>query len=154
MKRLIFSLFMVALMIAACGGDVSDANGSQQNAPTERPTHTPFPTFAHEQPTVPPQIATSAAQNEAEEMATIDPVILERGLGRYEALDCNVCHGEEGVGTDEAPALIGLTLSEEEFIDLMRSGGALGNEHQFSTDRLSARGGANLYQYLLSLSAE
>jgi mono/diheme cytochrome c family protein len=105
-------------------------------------------------PTEPPQLATVAALTVAagEAESDLDPELVERGRGRYVALECGLCHGENGEGTDEGSPLTGLALNEEDFISYMRSGGTLGTDHQYSTNRLSDSGGRNLYQYLLSLN--
>ena len=36
----------------------------------------------------------------------LDPKLVERGLGRYEALECGNCHGANGEGTDLRPACL------------------------------------------------
>lgn len=138
------SLVILALVLAACGGAA---------APTSTvalPTPTLIPTYQFVMPTAPPQLATAAATIVP---AALDTQAVERGRGRYEALECGTCHGEQGEGTDDGSALTAFALSEEDFISFMRSGGDLGSEHQYSTNRLSDTGGRNLYQYLLSLSA-
>jgi mono/diheme cytochrome c family protein len=68
-------------------------------------------------------------------------------------LECGKCHGANGEGAADGPALIGLTLDEEDFISFLHSGGKLGSEHQYSTNRLSDSGGRNLSHYLLSLGS-
>ncbi|MBL8117472.1 MAG: cytochrome c, partial [Anaerolineae bacterium] len=83
--------------------------------------------------------------------SALDPQAVERGKGRYEALECATCHGAAGEGTDDGASLITSTLNETDFISFMRSGGSIGPDHQYSTNRLSETGGKNLYQYLLSL---
>ncbi len=119
-----------------------------------RPTVTPIPVYQFNAPTEPPQLATVAAMTAAagENTSELNPEQVERGQGRYVALECGLCHGENGEGTDEGPPLVGLALDEEDFISFMRSGGTLGAQHQYSTNRLSDSGGRNLYQYLLSLN--
>jgi hypothetical protein len=42
-------------------------------------------------------------------------------------------------------------VTQDQFIDFLRSGGTLGNAHLYSTNRLSDAGGKNLYLYVLSL---
>jgi mono/diheme cytochrome c family protein len=161
MKRLltgricVFMLVMVlSVLLTACGGDdESDA----------RPTRTQLPFFEQvatstESPDMPTAVATSAAADDSE--ATPNPTAVARGLGSWERLECASCHGENGEGgADEidgtpAPSLLEVALSEDEFIDWLRTGGTLGNDHLFSTDRLSDNGGKNLYQYILSLSED
>ncbi len=143
---------LVFLLLAAC---------SSQEGPPAEPTITPtqFPTFAFSQPTEAPQVATAAAATAAAREAgdsgelVLDPESVERGQGRYVALECGSCHGENAEG-GEAPTLIGYAATEADFINFMRTGGELGNDHRFPAERLSNSGIVNLYQYLRSLSAE
>ena len=147
-------LLLIGLMIlTACGGANDNSNESGESEPTD----TPFPTFEFVAPTNPPIFgqdaeSTDEAGDESEETVELDPKLVDRGLGRYEALECGTCHGVDGEGTDEAGALNSFSMAEEDFVTFMRSGGELGSEHQYSTDRLSQNGAANLYLYLLSLS--
>ena len=153
-KRSLFSritLVAVALALAACGGS-SEPTPTPTDPP---PTATPFPTFAYVGPTNPPVFDETAA--EATEAAgggiALDPKLVDRGRGRYEALECGNCHGGAGEGTDNAPGLLDFDLSEDDFITFVRSGGEMGPRHQFSTDRLSNSGSRNLFQYLVSIAA-
>jgi mono/diheme cytochrome c family protein len=98
--------------------------------------------------------AEAAAPTTAAGSGALDPVAVERGKGRYDALACADCHGADGAGTDEGSSLITYAGSEAEFIGFMRSGGTLGPDHQFATNRLSDSGGKNLYQYLVSLRGD
>jgi len=160
-------LLVLSLLIVACGGDdgtgdnsQSDSNLNDAQQAEEEPT--PFPTFEFVAPTNPPAFNQSAEETEeasveataeAEvETVELDERAVSRGLGRYEALECAFCHGEAGVGTDEFEGLIDYSATEAEFITFMRTGGTIGNSHQYSTDRLSENGAKNLYQYILSLS--
>lgn len=154
---------LLILLLAACGGNdadnANDANVTSSNAEsstTEDQQPTPFPTFAFTQPTEAPQVMTAAARSATEtteaDAGGLDPVAVERGLGRYEALACASCHGEGGVGgEEEGTSLIGYAAAEDVFIDFMRTGGDMGNDHRFPTEILSNSGIRNLYQYLLSL---
>jgi mono/diheme cytochrome c family protein len=141
-------LFLVSLLyLAACGSAST----------TEEPilaTMTPIPIYQFTIPTEPPQMATVAALTAVAggNSSELDPERVSRGRDRYVALECGICHGENGEGVGENTSLVGLTLNEGDFISLMRSGGSLGADHQYSTNRLSDSGGKNLYQYLLSLS--
>jgi mono/diheme cytochrome c family protein len=89
----------------------------------------------------------------------LNPTAVARGAGNWDRLRCATCHGAAGGGGageidgTPAPSLQNLALTEDEFIDWMRSGGTLGSKHQYSTDRLSDSGGKNLYQFLISLRA-
>jgi mono/diheme cytochrome c family protein len=142
---------LFALALAACGG-------GKKGEP--RPTSTPIPQFREVPPTTVPLLETAAATVQAggNTGSQIDPTAVARGATNWERLQCASCHGQHGEGGAgeingiKAPSLLNLTLTEEEFIDWLRTGGSLGNAHLFSTDRLSDSGGRNLYQYVLSLS--
>lgn len=142
-------LAFTMMVAAACSGAPT---------PTQavRSTVTPIPVYQYVAPTAVPQIATSAASvaTEAVEANALNPQSVERGRDRYVALACASCHGENGEGTDDGAALTALTLTENEFISFMRSGGSLGSAHQYAANRLSDTGGRNLYQYLLSLNSD
>jgi mono/diheme cytochrome c family protein len=147
------ALAIISLLLAACGA---------QESATATPTITPtlFPTFAYVERTLPPPVATAAAATAAaatesagREQIVLDPERVERGRDRYVALECGACHGDNGEGGD-AVSLVGYAESEADFIDFMRSGGGMGNDHRFPTERLSNTGIGNLYQYLRSLDSE
>jgi len=154
--KLKFCLLFALWVLAACSGD---DGGADSNEAAAQPTRTPFPTFAFVEPTKPPAFdqndaATSeaAAADATEVTIQLDPKMVERGLGRYQALECAVCHGAAGEGSADGRSLLEFALSEEDFVTFMRSGGSLGPDHQYSTNRLSNSGSRNLYQYLVSLT--
>ena len=64
---------------------------------------------------------------------------------------CAECHGEGAAGTDQAASLVGLTLSEDAFEDLIRTGGELGPDHLFGSTKISPDGLSAVYAYLTSL---
>ena len=64
---------------------------------------------------------------------------------------CVECHGEGAAGTEQATSLVGLTLSEDEFEDLVRTGGELGPDHLFGSTKISPDGLSAVYAYLTSL---
>ena len=143
---------IAALTFAACGG-----GSSQPSATATKEPPTPFPTFAFVEPTNPPvfdQTSTETPASDVGESAlmTLDPKEIDRGRGRYEALECGSCHGENGAGADGGKSLLDFVLLEDDFITFMRTGGDLGPSHQFSTDRLSNSGSRNLFQYLVSIA--
>lgn len=147
-SRLVGLLLSLMLVLTACGG-----NDEPTGEP--KPTATPLPVFEYVEPTIPPvfeQIGESTEEATSDDTVTLDPKLVERGLGRYEALECGTCHGVNGEGTDDGSALTVFSMSEEPFVTFMRSGGEIGSSHQYSTDRLSKNGAANLYQYLVSLT--
>ena len=148
------TLLAVAVLAAACAGGAGQPTDVPTNPP---PTVTPFPTFAFVEPTKAPVFEqTSEDQANADESndvaVQLDPKLVARGRGRYEALECGNCHGADGEGTGPVKGLLDFDLAEEDFVTFMRSGGELGTRHQFSTDRLSNSGSRNLYQYLLSIA--
>jgi len=139
-------LAFLILFLAACGA----AKPTQ----TPEPTATPFPTYSFVSPTLPPAIASLASvSTEAATTATPDSQKIELGKGRYVALKCGDCHGDAGQGTSKGSALAGTKLSQDDFINFLRTGGTIGTDHLYSTNRLSETGGENIYQYVLSLSA-
>jgi mono/diheme cytochrome c family protein len=143
-----FVLIALFVLTACAAGD-----GGPTATPTETPT--PFPTFAFTQPTEAPQVLTAAARaaEENDEGEELDPVAVERGLDRYLALECAECHGEGGVGGDEeGTSLLAYDASEDAFIDFMRTGGEMGDDHRFPAEVLSNSGISNLYQYVISLN--
>lgn len=149
--KIIGLLLIMMLLLVACGGG--------EAGPTElpEPTKTLLPTYEYIEPTNPPVFeqnaeSTEEASTDSEDVVELDAKLVGRGLGRYEALECGICHGVDGVGTDEIGGLLEFSLDEDSFVTFMRSGGEIGNSHQYSTDRLSKNGAANLYQYLLSLT--
>lgn len=143
-------LLTAMLLISACGGD-SRSGATPADLP---PTHTPFPTFAFVEPTKASVFErTPEAETSSEAEIELEPKAVERGRGRYEALECGNCHGENSEGTDGVKGLLDFDLTEDDFVTFMRSGGELGTRHQFSTDRLSNSGSRNLYQYLVSIAA-
>lgn len=154
-------LLILALTIAACGG-ASDSGGTSDSVQEadEPPTRTPFPTFEFVAPTNPPVFNQSAEATESADSGEEAPEIVlderavSRGQGRYDALMCATCHGEAGVGTDEFEGLINYDGTLDEFNTFMRTGGTIGNSHQYSTNRLSDNGSNNLYQYILSLKMD
>jgi mono/diheme cytochrome c family protein len=149
-------IVLLMLIVVAC----SPQAAGPTNTPAATNTAYAFPTFAFSQPTEAPAVATAAAgtaiarQTSEAQTVSLDPEAVERGKGRWDALECASCHGENGEGTDDGSALAGTTLTEREFVDFLRTGGTIGNDHLYSTNRLSTGGVANLYQYVLSLGTE
>ena len=136
----------LAFILAACGAANSTA--------TPLPTVTPFPTYGYIPPTEAPAVVTvGEATATAGSSQALDPQAIEAGKGRYVALQCGSCHGDNAKGTDKGPVLVGTKLTQDEFVNVLRTGGKLGNAHLYSTNRLSDAGGKNLYVYILSLSA-
>jgi mono/diheme cytochrome c family protein len=149
----VFAVLIVLLLLALT------ACGSEDSIP--QATSTPLPRFEQvatstEAPVIATLIATQAGSS-AEDVPAINPTAAARGQGSWIRLECFTCHGQQGEGNSgpneaqNGPAIAGTQLTEDEFIDWLRTGGSLGNDHLFPTDRLSDSGGRNLYQYVLSL---
>jgi mono/diheme cytochrome c family protein len=147
MKTLLF--LGILFLLAACGPSVPAA--------TPLPSVTPLPTFVYIAPTEAPQVVAVGESTltavSTPSGAALDPQKVEAGKGRYTALECGSCHGDDGKGTAKGSSLIGIKLTEDDFINVLRSGGKMGNDHQYSSNRLSDTGARNLYQYILSLNA-
>jgi mono/diheme cytochrome c family protein len=124
-------ILMAACAPAAPGTAVPSAPVTRSSSPTPLVI-----TIAAPPPTVDMQNAAQIAEGQA----------------RYEALECGVCHGENGRGTDKGPPLVELKLAEEDFMKVLRTGGALGSNHVYPTNRLTDADGNNLYLYVLSFN--
>src|SRR3954471_19209864 len=128
MKRNLLISLLILLLVAACSGGP---------AATPLPTPSQIPTYNYVQPTLVSVIVAVDATETPEAVAAVDPEMISQGHDRYVALKCSDCHGENGEGNgDKGPTLVGLSLSEDDFITFMRSGGKLGTAHQFAANRL------------------
>lgn len=138
---------LLALILAGCGGGDDGSGGAEPApAPNNRPAVPTMPAARFDQPTAAVDLsAASAADKEADtsgpDVATGEFIYSNR---------CAECHGERASG-GEAGSLVGVTLSEAEFTDLIRTGGELGNEHLFGPTKISPEGLSSVYAYLTSL---
>ncbi len=155
--RLAASLAVLLLLLlpAACGnGDDAGASGDDAAsdsvpAASDRNIVPTMPAARFDQPTPVTDMeeASKADQEEdAEEMAP-DVATGELVFGNR----CAECHGEGAAGTDQASSLVGLSLSEDDFEDLIRTGGDLGPDHLFGSTKISPDGLSAVYAYLTSL---
>lgn len=92
----------------------------------------------------------SEADKQADEEEAAEEPDLAMGEFAY-GNRCAECHGEGATGTDQGSSLVGLTLSEDEFEDLIRTGGELGPDHLFGSTKISPDGLKAVYAYLTSL---
>ena len=108
---------------------------------------TPLTTHVFKQPTT--IIKEAAAEKvETPEVAAAD---LARGERSYTAKKCGDCHGAKGEGVEgKGKALAGISLSEEEFTDILRTGGGLGNSHLYGVQAISPSGMEALYAFVKS----
>jgi mono/diheme cytochrome c family protein len=156
-KYLLIGIGLTLIGVAVSCSSAPASTGSGSNSDSGAPTQTMFPTYQFVAPTEAPQMATLAAATSAantSNQTALDPDKVALGKDRYTALQCDSCHGANGEGTDKGSALTALTMSEDDFISFMRSGGKVGSSHQYNTNKLSENGGKNLYQYLLSLATK
>jgi mono/diheme cytochrome c family protein len=142
---LLMSLILL-LLAAACGG-------AGAPAATELPRPTVIPTYQFLSPTPrPTREAAVATPTPAAENSDPDAEAIQRGADRFVSLECSECHGENAEGGD-AKALAGTTMTEDEFLAFLRSGGGLGGSHQYASNRISNGGVRNIYLYLVSLGS-
>ncbi len=152
----IYSQLAVTLVLALAGLSLF-ACGRSEPASGEPTANllaaTPLSTHVFQQPTT---IIKLSTPEEAGTPAPAEDVDLTRGERTYSDKKCAECHGTRGEGVpDKAKALVGMQLSEQEFTDLLRTGGQgkLGNEHLYGPQAISRSGMKALYDYLKSLPA-
>lgn len=149
-SQLILPFLAVALLLlvllAGCGRSAEDTSTPMPAANDQNRVPT-MPAARFNQPT--PSTDLKAA-SEADKQADTDEPDIATGALIY-SNRCAECHGEEAMGTDQAASLIGLTLSEAEFTDLIRTGGELGTDHLFGSTKISPEGLQSVYVYLTSL---
>ena len=95
--------------------------------------------------------AIKQAQSSPETAESEPEVDLELGQRIYGNL-CAQCHGADLQGTAEGQALTSFEMSPDEFTVLLRTGGELGNQHQFGTTKVSETGIAALFAYLNAMA--
>ena len=143
-------LLLLLPLPAGCGrGDEEDVSGEE--AASDRNVVATMPAARFDQPTpvTDMQEASEADKQEDEEEDEEEPDI---ATGEFVYGNrCAECHGEGAAGTDQATSLVGLTLSEDAFEDLIRTGGELGPDHLFGSTKISPDGLSAVYAYLTSL---
>ena len=143
-------LLLLLALPAGCGrGDEEDVSGEE--AASDRNVVPTMPAARFDQPTpvTDLQEASEADKQEDEEDEEEAPDI---AAGEFVYGNrCAECHGEGASGTDQASSLVGLTLDEDEFEDLIRTGGELGPDHLFGSTKISPDGLSAVYAYLTSL---
>jgi mono/diheme cytochrome c family protein len=154
-------LILLGLLLAACGRRELPPQGgaaqSEAGAPTVTPVAAATPLQAQfKQPTLVKKETDSEAEEKAEtkESTPTPGVDLSRGERIYSNNNCDQCHGPQGEGVEgEGNPLAGAKLSEEEFTDILRTGGkgALGNDHLYGTQAISPSGMEALYAFVASL---
>lgn len=80
---------------------------------------------------------------------------LARGEELYTTRKCGECHGANGEGVpDKGSAVAGTTMTEQEFTDLLRTGGDIGSDHLYGPMTISPSGVTAIHAWLQSLPAE
>lgn len=156
--RILAVVLLLLALSAACGGggeedNTSGAEGAGGSVPaaSDREIVPTMPAARFDQPTpVTDMQEAREADNEADKEEDESEPDLSSGEFVY-GNRCAECHGAGATGTEDGAALVGLTLSEDEFEDLLRTGGALGPEHLFGSTKISPDGLNALYAYLASL---
>ncbi len=143
-------LLMLLTLAAGCGpGDELTDPGGEAQADSEAVPTMPAARFDQPTPVTDLEEASEADKQADEEEAAEEPDI---AMGEFVYGNrCAECHGEGAAGTDQASTLVGLTLSEDEFEDLLRTGGELGPDHLFGSTKISPDGLKAVYAYLISL---
>ncbi len=147
----IFAVLLLLLALAAgCGpGDEPAESDSGTAGDSSAVPTMPAARFDQPTPVTDLEEASEADRQEDEKEAAEEPDIAT-GEFVYENR-CVECHGVGAKGSDEASSLVGLTLSEDEFEDLIRTGGELGPDHLFGSTKISPDGLRAVYAYLTSL---
>ncbi len=143
-------LLLFFALAAGCGPDdeLTDPSGETAVGSEAVPT---MPAARFDQPTPVTDLeeASEADKQADEEEAAEEPDI---AMGEFAYGNrCAECHGEGAAGTDQGSSLVGFTLSEDEFEDLLRTGGELGPDHLFGSTKISPDGLKAVYAYLKSL---
>ena len=143
-------LMLLLALPAGCGpGDEDNVTGGEAAADRNVVPTMPAARFDQPTPVTDMQEASEADKQEDEEEDEEEPDI---AAGEFVYGNrCAECHGEGAAGTDQATSLVGLTLSEDEFEDLIRTGGELGPDHLFGSTKISPDGLSAVYAYLTSL---
>jgi mono/diheme cytochrome c family protein len=141
----------LVILILASGLLFACRRSDTPAAESNRLAATPLPTLAFKQPTT----MIEAGDEARATAAPTQEVDLARGERVYTNQKCADCHGASGEGVEgKGKTLAGTALSEEEFTDILRTGGmgSLGNDHLYGTQAISPSGVQALYAYIKSLS--
>ena len=150
-------LLLLFAVAAGCGpgdeetGAGGETTGEETPADDDSSAVPTMPAARFDQPTPVTDLeeASEADRKEDEEEAAEEPDIAS-GAFVY-GNRCAECHGEGAAGSDQASSLVGLTLSEDDFENLIRTGGELGPDHLFGSTKISPDGLKAVYAYLTSL---
>ena len=140
-----------ALLFVACGGGGGSSSDDQTSSTSTTARGSAVATMpaanfssVGEQSAISETVSSDAEG--AVEAEGPDLALGERIYGNH----CAECHGAKAEG-DSAAALTGLALDKAEFENLLRTGGEIGSEHLFGTQKVSEKGLGGLFAYLSSL---
>lgn len=139
-------LVLLGLTLFACSQSADTADESS----AERLVATPLPTLNFKQPTSMIEKSTP----EGDQSQATPAANLSQGERIYNNKKCGDCHGDQGQGVeDKGKGVAGMSLSEAEFTDIMRTGGKgkLGSDHLYGPQAISPSGMTALYAYIKSL---
>ncbi len=150
MVSLFLLISLIVLIVAACGGDTEEAAPAATSQPVA---------------TMPAARFTAVAEQSASQSSNVSPKVetlitptadasISRGEGIYNNKKCGDCHGAQGEGVaDKGNALIGTTLTIQEFETILRTGGqgSLGKDHLYGSNAVSPSGMKTLYAFVTSL---
>lgn len=151
LKFILFLIIAFCIMLSGCGGssESNTATDGDNSGSTRRGAAVATMPAA--------QFESVGAQSRITEtvVTTVTEEVVEEGpdlaLGeRVYTNRCAECHGAQAEG-GSAVALRGTSLPEAEFIDWLRTGGEIGNDHLFGTRVVSENGIGAMYAYLQSL---
>ncbi len=154
---LVSLIVLLLFLVVACGRSESSTSSSSPSAPglSAAPTMPSGQfTAVGEQSvmTTTTTLTTTSSSTTATSETTAASADLSRGEAAYTKNKCGDCHGAAGEGVaDKGKALTDMSLTADEFDNLLRTGGGLGNSHIFGRSAVSPSGMQALYLYVQSL---
>lgn len=149
------AVLLLLLLPAACGngddggGSGDDAASDSVPAASDRNIVPTMPPARFDQPTPVTDMEEASKADQEQDEGELQPDLATGELIFNNR--CAECHGEGAAGTDQASSLVGLSLSENDFEDLIRTGGELGPDHLFGSTKVSPDGLSAVFAYLTSL---
>lgn len=163
-SRFFLVLFLALLVITACGrtrdtaaevgGEASSPSSDRLAAPTMPAGQ--FTAVGEQSVLTSTAVLTETAPaTQSTQMTQTTAVALpdlSRGEAAYTKNKCGDCHGAQGEGVaDKGNAIAGTAITFEEFDQVLRTGGGLGNTHIFGRSAVSPSGMEALYAHVQSL---
>ena len=152
---IVLAVILLLALLAACGkGDDAgtsgdDAASDSVPAASDRDIVPTMPAARFDQPTPVTDMEEASRADQEQDEGEIEPDVATGEL--IFGNRCAECHGEGAAGTEQASPLVGFSMSEDDFEDLIRTGGDLGPDHLFGSTKVSPDGLSAVYAYLVSL---